>query len=365
MRNVLRKSTATTVMIGPAMLIAGTPTDGLSIVQADILLSKNGGDYAAKSAAGGGTTKGNGEYAVSLDITDTGTLGRLKLSCYKVGCIPIIEYFEVIPAIEYDAMIAGTDSLQVDTVEISGTAQTAGDVMPAVTDAFNQAKNAADDAEAIHNHLTDTVLEDISAIRAKTDNLPPAPAATGDIPTAAANAAGLLNHAIAGYTGAGSVGEKINAAGGAADPWTAVLPGSYALNTAGDIIGRRLARLEAFMNGIRRGLVIQNPTVLDDVTVVYTGDYKAITINLGADWPLTGKEITFTAKVDRDDTSAVITKTATIVDADDGIASIILTPADLPTAQMLYYDVTVANADDSEPATAAEGILVVKKAVAK
>ncbi len=99
----LKQSTAVTVLIGPAINAAnGTPNTGLSIAQSDVLLSKNGGDPAIKNAAGGGTHKANGDYAVSFDATDTGTLGSVKLTCYKAGCLPVIEYFEVITAEEWD-----------------------------------------------------------------------------------------------------------------------------------------------------------------------------------------------------------------------------------------------------------------------
>lgn len=46
----------------------------------------------------------------------------------------------------------------------------------------------------------------------------------------------VLDVAIAGHLGAGTVGLAINSAGGAGDPWNTPLPGAYAVGTAGKIL---------------------------------------------------------------------------------------------------------------------------------
>lgn len=61
--------------------------------------------------------------------------------------------------------------------------------------------------------------------------------AVGSAPTAADNAAAVWNAVAATYNGAGTMGQKLNAAGGAADPLTNTVPGSYAANTAGYALG--------------------------------------------------------------------------------------------------------------------------------
>jgi len=43
--------------------------------------------------------------------------------------------------------------------------------------------------------------------------------------------------AASGHNTAGTIGQKINAAGGAADPLTNPVPGSYGAGTAGNILG--------------------------------------------------------------------------------------------------------------------------------
>jgi hypothetical protein len=59
-------------------------------------------------------------------------------------------------------------------------------------------------------------------------------------PTAAAIADAVLDELIAEHAGAGSVGQAIAAAGGAADPLLNAVPGAYADGTAGHVIGTNL-----------------------------------------------------------------------------------------------------------------------------
>lgn len=80
----------------------------------------------------------------------------------------------------------------------------------------------------------DTVVD---AIKLKTDNLPAAPAAVSDIPTAAVISDAVWDEAIAGHVGAGSTGEALGAAGAAGDPWITALPGAYGAGSAGQIVG--------------------------------------------------------------------------------------------------------------------------------
>ena len=55
----------------------------------------------------------------------------------------------------------------------------------------------------------------------------------------------VWDEAIAGHLNPGSTGEKLNAAGGAGDPWLTPLPGAYAAGTAGNILGNLLASFTA------------------------------------------------------------------------------------------------------------------------
>ncbi|RLG43410.1 MAG: hypothetical protein DRN81_06560 [Thermoproteota archaeon] len=125
----LKQSTAVTVKIGPFI----DDTDGktaetaLSITQADVRLSKNGGDIAQKNESSDCTHDELGIYNCSLDATDTNTAGRLQLWVHKSGALPVWHEYMVLPANVYDSLF-GTDKLEVDIVQIAGEAQSATDL---------------------------------------------------------------------------------------------------------------------------------------------------------------------------------------------------------------------------------------------
>lgn len=116
----LRQSTAFTWKAGPFV----DDTDGktaktaLSIAQADIRLTKNGGDYAQSHNAAGATHDEYGSYDVPLDTTDTNTLGHLRGMIQKPGALPVWQDFWVKPANVFDAD-QGTDLLDVNVSQIS------------------------------------------------------------------------------------------------------------------------------------------------------------------------------------------------------------------------------------------------------
>lgn len=58
--------------------------------------------------------------------------------------------------------------------------------------------------------------------------------------TEAQLAAAVLNATASSYNTAGTIGEKINDAGSAGDPWATALPGAYGAGTAGKIVGDNL-----------------------------------------------------------------------------------------------------------------------------
>jgi hypothetical protein len=109
----LKQSTAVTVKIGPFLDSTDgvTPETLLTILRADVRLSKNGGAYAQKTEASASSHDENGEYDVNLDATDTGALGLLKLTIQEAGATPVWEWFVVLTANVYDSLIAGSDRL--------------------------------------------------------------------------------------------------------------------------------------------------------------------------------------------------------------------------------------------------------------
>lgn len=117
----LKQSTAATLTMGPFVDATDgvTPETALSLTQAETRLSKNGGAYAQKSDAGSATHGEEGNYLVTLDATDTNTLGRLRVSIYVAGALPVWQDFMIVPANVWDSLF-GADKLQVDAVEWLG-----------------------------------------------------------------------------------------------------------------------------------------------------------------------------------------------------------------------------------------------------
>lgn len=181
-----------------------TPETALSIANTDIKLWKMGTTSLANKNSGGATHISGGIYHATLDATDTDTPGAMIAFVSVSGALPIKVEFEVVSANVYDALIGGTDLLQVDVTDWKNA------TAPAMTgDAFARlgAPAGASVSADVASIKTDTgttipaalaVIDDfldteVAAIKAKTDNLPASPAAVSDIPTALQNADALLN----------------------------------------------------------------------------------------------------------------------------------------------------------------------------
>jgi hypothetical protein len=125
----LKQSTAATIKLGPFV----DDTDGktaetaLTIAQADIRLSKNGGNIAQTHDATGATHDELGYYDVPLDTTDTDTVGRLRVAVSESGALPVWEDFFILPAAIYDWMTAGAAPLAPTTagrtLDVSATGE--------------------------------------------------------------------------------------------------------------------------------------------------------------------------------------------------------------------------------------------------
>lgn len=135
--HLLKQSTAATVKAGPFL----DDTDGvteevsLTIAQADIRISKNGGAFAQTNNATGATHDENGYYGVPLDTTDTNTLGRLRVAIHATGALPVWHEMMVLPANAFDALVGGTDTLQTHATEIDNDLITAAAIATGAIDA--------------------------------------------------------------------------------------------------------------------------------------------------------------------------------------------------------------------------------------
>jgi hypothetical protein len=211
----LKQSTATTVKVGPFL----DATDGvtaetaLTISQADIRLSKNGGAFAQTSNAAGATHDENGWYGVPLSTTDTGTCGVLVVAIAESGALPLWVSFLVVPANVYDSLIGGTDALQVDATQVEGGDATDALGTPQSGDAY-----ARLGAPAGASHAAD-----IAAIKTDSGNLITrvgTPSNLGGGATLAQNLSDIesqtddIGAAGAGLTGIAAVGAVTGNVGG-------------------------------------------------------------------------------------------------------------------------------------------------------
>jgi hypothetical protein len=179
---LLKQSTAFTFRIGPFIDEddGKTAETALSLVQADIQISKNGGAFAQTSATSPTTTHdSDGWYQCPLTVADTGTLGPLTVQIHKTGALPVWETFLVVPANVYDSY-AGSDKLETDVAQWLGTAPNAlqSGRVDSYVGAFAAdvitASAIADDAFAAEHFATDAFTDDVfatSALNAIRDNL--------------------------------------------------------------------------------------------------------------------------------------------------------------------------------------------------
>ena len=108
--NYLRQSTASqAVLLGPFVDSTDgvTAETGLTIANTDIRLSASGGNMFAKTS-GGGTHDENGWYTITLDATDSATVGRLQVSCVVAGALPVFAEFQVVEEAVFNALFAAS-----------------------------------------------------------------------------------------------------------------------------------------------------------------------------------------------------------------------------------------------------------------
>jgi len=129
----LKQSTAVVVSWGPALDKADGFTLKTGLVSAldhattGIKLSKNGGALTIRHATVTATTYDTyGMYRVTLDTTDTNTLGTLRMAYEDATTVlPIWQDFLVLPANVYDSLVGGTDALDVSAIQLAGQTITA------------------------------------------------------------------------------------------------------------------------------------------------------------------------------------------------------------------------------------------------
>lgn len=101
----LRQSTSQIIRFGPC-LDAGDGVNeetALTLAQADMRLSKDGGAFAQKNATGNATHDSDGWYSTTLNTTDTNTVGELILNVHQpANMLPVWKTYWVIEEAVYD-----------------------------------------------------------------------------------------------------------------------------------------------------------------------------------------------------------------------------------------------------------------------
>lgn len=108
----LREDTAVTILVGPIVDSAdATPETGLTISQADVRLSKNGGNMAQKNDDTACTHDELGMYACPLNTTDTNTAGILTVTIGEAGTLVWSRDYTVLGVDEYDRLTGAVAQL--------------------------------------------------------------------------------------------------------------------------------------------------------------------------------------------------------------------------------------------------------------
>lgn len=135
----LKADTAVDVIVGPALdkTDGVTPETALTVASIDFDMYKGSTLQTRTLVASGATgTQRNfvhsakGMWTISLTTADVDTEGILRLYFeYAAEMLPFWEDFTVVNANVYDSLFAAatTDYLQVDTIQVTGTGQTAND----------------------------------------------------------------------------------------------------------------------------------------------------------------------------------------------------------------------------------------------
>ncbi len=214
---LLKQSTAVVLSFGPFV----DPTDGVTLVTGlvsaldngttGIKLSKNGGALTIRHATVTATTyDAYGMYLVTLDTTDTNTLGAVRVAfAAAASCLPVWQDFQVVPANVYDSQVAGSTVLDVNASKLGGTSQTGRDI----------------GASVLLSSGTGTGQVSL---------------ASGKVSLISADIGAVFDVILASHLGAGTTGLALASAASAGDPWGTNIPGAYAPGTAGYIVGNAL-----------------------------------------------------------------------------------------------------------------------------
>lgn len=200
----LKQSTAANVPIGPLVDTDGAVVTTATVAQADVRLSKNGAAFAQKGSSSDAAHMENGWYQLDLTSDDTATLGNLTITVVDTDAMQAWREFMIVPANVYDALIADTDYLTVDVVQIEGAD---------ATDTIASSAFDSDDAASVADHVWDELTTDHVGAGSFGLNLDVAiSTAVFDSDDSAAIADHVWDELTTDHTGAGSFGLNLDVA---------------------------------------------------------------------------------------------------------------------------------------------------------
>ena len=217
---VLKQSTQVDVLIGPLIddgdfkAVEESVAYNATGIDVDVIKGVTKADVSLANSAGDGYWRhvANGYYAVTLSTTDTGTLGPLRVAFEATGVLPCWEDFLVVPANVYDAMVAGTDYLKSDAVEISSSS-TAADAVESNIGYLDASIAGLNDLSAADvNAEVDTALADYDGpTKAEMDAALAALDLGGSSLTVGDIADAVWDEARSGHTTVGTFGSYLDA----------------------------------------------------------------------------------------------------------------------------------------------------------
>lgn len=283
---VLKADTAVKVVIGPVVAVGDgfTPITTLALSTADEAeIMKH--DASAVTDISGNTfaaiTSMDGYYNLTITAAQLDTEGMLTIGINDDSlCLPVRHDFMVVNANVYDALYAAaaTDYLQVDTIQVGGTAQTANDngadlntLLTRIAQTLNltASGNIGIDWANVENPST-TV--DLSAT--STNLVDTATTVTNAVSLTAAAVDAIWDEVISGHLTAGTAGLYLALTGGAiVDTTVTGTPTSTTINlTAGSTSDNFYAdQLIYVLTGTGAGQVRPISS--------YTGSSKLVTID--------------------------------------------------------------------------------------
>ncbi len=243
------------------LFLTGTTTAATGKTLA-IVLSKAGGAFANPNAGATNATEvSNGWYKVTLDTTDTATLGDLVVRGTASGCDDAERIFGVVSAAtggltNLDTTVSSRGTSTLTQTQVSGGAYALNSSSFAYASALDfTTTQKTSIGTAVAASAVASVTGAVGSIGSGGITSSTFAAGAIDASAIAANAigaselatdavseiaAGVWDLATSGHTTSGTFGAAMAAAGAAGDPWSTSLPASYGAGTAGFYVGTYL-----------------------------------------------------------------------------------------------------------------------------